>query len=256
MKETIITEKLKVKLRNPVLVEGFPGLGMVGRIATRFLIKQLHAKKFAELYSPHFPYYVLVKKNGNVRLLRGDVYFWKNPLEEKDLIILTADSQAQTIEGQYDVAKCILDFAEKHGVKTIVTIGGYRNIVEETPKVLATATDDKLLHRALEAGAIPSPAGNPIVGLAGLLLGLANLRKMEALCLLGETQGYLPDPKAAKSVLKVLLQMLKIEVSLDGLDKEMERIRKIMAKMKEIQEKEEKKALAIRREEERITYIS
>ena len=30
----------------------------------RYLIKQLKAEKFAYLYSPHFPYFVLVNKKG------------------------------------------------------------------------------------------------------------------------------------------------------------------------------------------------
>jgi proteasome assembly chaperone (PAC2) family protein len=60
--ETVVIEKVKVKLKSPVLIEGFPGLGMVGKIATNYLIQELKAKKLAELYSPHFPYYVVVNK--------------------------------------------------------------------------------------------------------------------------------------------------------------------------------------------------
>ncbi|KPV61493.1 MAG: PAC2 family protein [Candidatus Bathyarchaeota archaeon BA1] len=257
MKRTTLTEKVKVALKNPVLIEGLPGLGMVGRISTRFLIKQLNAKKFAEVYSPHFPYYVLVSKRGDVRLLRGEFYFWKDEKGEHDLILFTGDSQAQTIEGQYDIASCILDFAKKHGVKMIVTIGGYRKEVEETPKVVVVSTNPELLNKALEAGAVASPAGNPIVGTAGLLLGLAKFRDINALCLLGETRGYLSDPKAAKSVLDVLLKLLRLKVDLGGLDGEIKKSEEIVGKMREIEKKREMYAQKIRKEkEERITYIS
>ena len=115
MKRTYVKEKMKVELRNPILIEGLPGLGMVGRIATRYLAKQLKAKKLAELYSPHFPYYVLVNKKGSVRLLHGDFLFAKVKAGEGDMMFLTGDRQAQTIEGQYDVAGAIIDFAEKCG---------------------------------------------------------------------------------------------------------------------------------------------
>jgi len=37
MKETFIKELVEVKLKNPVLIEGLPGLGLVGKIATRTL---------------------------------------------------------------------------------------------------------------------------------------------------------------------------------------------------------------------------
>ncbi len=64
MKETYIKEFMEIEPNNPVLIEGLPGLGLVGKIALRYLIKQLKAKKIAYLYSPHFPYFVLVNKKG------------------------------------------------------------------------------------------------------------------------------------------------------------------------------------------------
>jgi len=256
MKETIIKELTKVELKNPILIEGLPGLGLVGKIATRYLIKQLKAQKLAYLYSPHFPYFVLVSKKGSVRLLRGTFYFWKNDGGENDLILFTGDSQAQTIEGQYEISNSILDFAQKHGVKLVITIGGYR-VETDKPKVVAAATSQTLLNRALQANAVISPMGSPIVGTAGLILGLAPFRKIEALCLLGETRGYLPDPKAAKSVLEVLMKILGINVDLAGLDAEIAKAEGMVARLRKIEEKRMLQAEEMRREEDKkITYIS
>jgi len=257
MKETLVRETLKIEPKNPILIEGLPGMGMVGRIATRYLIKQLSAQRFAELYSPHFPYYVLVNKKGSVRLLRAEFYFWKNQTGQSDLLFLIGDSQAQTIEGQYEVTSSILDFAQKLGTKMVITIGGYRKEAEETPQVMAVSTNPELLKRALEAKAIASPSGNPIVGTAGLLLGLAKFKKIDALCLLGETRGYLSDPRAAKSVLEVLQKIVDLELNLSGLDSQIEKSKEIVAKMREIEERRESYARKMRRtEEERVTYIS
>jgi len=257
MKTTVIKELVNVELKNPILVEGFPGLGMVGSIATQYLVKQLKAQKLATLYSPHFPYHVLVDKKGGARLLRGEFYLWKNETGENDFILLTGDSQAQTIEGQFEVANRILDFAEKKKVKTIITLGGYRNEVEDTPKVVAVSTNPALFERALKARAISSEAGTPIVGTAGLLLGLAKFRKIDAVCLLGETRGYLPDPKTAKSVIEVLQGIFNVNVDLKGLDEEIERSKEILGRMQDIEKRRVKYVQKMRRvEEERITYIS
>lgn len=257
MKTTVIKEIRKVELKNPILVEGFPGLGMVGSIATQYLKRQLKAQKLAILYSPHFPYHVLVNKKGGARLLRGEFYFWKNETGENDFIFLTGDSQAQTIEGQFEVANSILDFAEKKKVKTIITIGGYRNEVEDTPKVVTVSTNPALFEKALKAKAVSSDAGTPIVGTAGLLLGLAKFRKIDAVCLLGETRGYLPDPRTAKSVIEILRGMLNVKVDLKGLDKEIEQSKEILGRMREIEKRRVKYMQKMRRvEEERITYIS
>lgn len=257
MKETYIKEFEQIEPNNPVLIEGLPGLGLVGKIAIRYLVKQLNAKRIAHLYSPHFPYFVLVNKKGNVRLLRGTFYYWKNPNETNDLILFTGDSQSQTIEGQYEIADTMLDFSQKHNVKTIVTIGGYRMESKEKPKVYIAATSKELLDKAIQAGAVLSSSGSPIVGTAGLILGLSRFKKIDALCLLGETRGYLPDPLAAKSVLEILRSAFTFELDLTGLDKEIAKADTMVTRLQQIEEKRAIQAEETRKEEDKkTTYIS
>lgn len=257
MKDTYIKEFAQAELRNPILVEGLPGLGLVGKIVIRYLIKQLKAQRFAYLYSPHFPYFVLVNKKGNVRLLRGTFYFWKNNYGQSDLILFTGDSQSQTIEGQYEIADRMLDFSGKHSVKTIVTIGGYRMETKDKPKVFVAGTAKDLLEKALRAGAAVSDSGSPIVGTAGLILGLARFKKIDALCLLGETRGYLPDPLAARSVLEVLKATFGFEVDLAGLDEEIAKAETMVTRLQKIEEKRALQAEETRKEEDKkTTYIS
>ncbi len=256
MKETYIKEFSEFQPNNPVLIEGLPGLGLVGKIALRYLIKQLKAKKVAYLYSPHFPYFVLVNKKGNVRLLRGAFYYYQNP-KGNDIILFTGDSQSQTIEGQYEIADRMLDFSEKYGVKTIATIGGYRMEPKEKPKVFIAATDQGILHKALDAGATLSASGSPIVGTAGLILGLSKFKKIEALCLLGETRGYLPDPQAAKSVLEVLKGTFNFDLDLKGLDDEISKAENMVTKLQQIEAKRALEAEETRKQDDKkTTYIS
>jgi uncharacterized protein (TIGR00162 family) len=257
VKDTYIKEFRQVELNKPVLIEGLPGLGLVGKIAIRYLIKKLKAKKFAHLYSPHFPYFVLVNKKGNVRLLRGVFYYWKNEKGPNDLILFTGDSQSQTIEGQYEIADRMLDFSKKNNVKTIVTIGGYRMEAKEKPNVFVASTSQELLDKALDAGAAVSSSGSPIVGTAGLILGLARFKKIGALCLLGETRGYLPDPLAARSVLEVLKSAFNFEVDLDELNEEIAKAETMVTRLQKIEEQRALQAEETRKEEDKkTTYIS
>lgn len=257
MKETYVKEIVKIQANNPVLIEGLPGLGLVGKIAIRYLIKQLKAQKVGYLYSPHFPYFVLVNKKGKVRLLRGTFYYAKNTSGVNDLLLFTGDSQSQTIEGQYEIADCMVEYSKKHNVQTIVTIGGYRMEIKDKPKVIVAGTDQEILDKALRAGAILSPSGSPIVGTAGLILGLARFQKISALCLLGETRGYLPDPLSAKSVLEVLRAMFNFELDLKGLDEDIAKAERMMAQLQKIEQQRVLQAEEIRKEEDKkTTYIS
>ena len=45
---TIRYIKKKPKLNNPILIEGLPGIGNVGKLAVEHLIDSINAKKFAE----------------------------------------------------------------------------------------------------------------------------------------------------------------------------------------------------------------
>jgi proteasome assembly chaperone (PAC2) family protein len=172
-------------------------------------------------------------------------------------MLFTGDSQSQTIEGQYEITDRILDFAQKYNVKTIVTIGGYRMETKDKPSVFAAATDKELLNIALDAGAAVSSSGSPIVGTAGLILGLSRFRKISAVCLLGETRGYLPDPLAARSVLEVLKTAFNFDVDLEGLNEEIAKAETMVTRLQKIEEQRALQAEETRKEEDKkTTYIS
>ncbi|TMI26428.1 hypothetical protein E6H24_02800 [Candidatus Bathyarchaeota archaeon] len=51
--DTRIHELSKVMMKEPVLIQGLPGLGYVGKVAVDYFIEKLKPKKFAELYSSY-----------------------------------------------------------------------------------------------------------------------------------------------------------------------------------------------------------
>ena len=200
------------KLENPVIVEGLPGFGNIGKIAAHMLIEFTHADLFAELYSPSFPDYVTVDKTGVCRPPRLE--FYATRLAKTDFIILTGEAQPsrEDILAHYEICDEILDFLEKYGCKFIATMAGVT-----TPKpageVYVAATSLELAAKAVEKGAIVYGGGR-IVGAAGLLLGLAKNRGWEGVCLLGTTTGMKADQEAAYAVFKQLLKMFGIENTL------------------------------------------
>lgn len=220
MKDVEIRELKKVKLDNPILIAGFPGLGYVGKLAVVHMIRVFKAERLAELYSKHFPHHVLSDKDGLVRPLRMEFYYCVTRNPPCSLILLTGDSQLQDVEGQYIAASEILRYAKDKGVRMVVTMGGYQHFPKNTPMVLGASTSPRLLKRLREAGANVGGWGNPIVGLAGVLVGLTDFYGMVGVCLLGETPGYVVDPKAATEVLKVLGRFIGLQIPLKGIKRE------------------------------------
>ena len=114
-----------------------------------------------------------------------------------------------------------------------------------------------MLSRVLHAGAVVSDSGSPIVGTAGLILGLARFKHIDALCLLGETRGYLPDPLAARSVLEVLKGTFGFDVDLAGLDEEIARAEQMVSRLQKIEEQRVLQAEESRKQDiKKTTYIS
>jgi len=197
------------QLEHPVLVEGLPGFGNVGKIAAQLLIDYIHAKLFAELYSPFFPDYVTVNENGTCGPPRYE--FYASSTDKNQFIILTGDSQPslEDVIAHYEICGEILDFAEKYRCKFIVTMGGVP-MSRPGEEVYVAATSEKLTVENVKKGAVPYGKGK-IMGATGLLLGLAKERGLEGICLLGSTIGLEADREAALSVFKFLLKTMEIK---------------------------------------------
>jgi len=61
---------------------------------------------------------------------------------------------------------------------------------------------------------------------------------MEAACLMGETSGYLVDPKSAQSVLEVLEEALSFEVGYDSLNERADEMEEVMNKIQEMEQQQ------------------
>ena len=227
------------KLIDPILIEGLPGIGNVGKLAVEHLIDTIKAKKFAELYSKDFSPQVFINSNGTIELVKNEFYYWKAEKEnQRDLILLTGDYQGLSSRGQYELVERILDVCEELGVKELFTLGGYGLGHEiSKPKVLCATTHKDLVKEMKKHGAVfkKNEPGGGIVGASGLLLGLGKLRKLKGTCFMGETPGYLVDPKSAKAVLKILMSITNIKVDLSALEDKAKEIEQIAQQLKEIE---------------------
>lgn len=231
-------------MKAPVVIEGLPGIGLVGKIAADHLVAKTKAKKFCELYSPDFPPQVITDEQGVVRMVKNEFYHFKD--KTKDFIIIAGDFQGMMPDSQYEITGKILDVLAPFKPKMIYTLGGLGTgkVVKE-PKVYAAVNDKKLIESHKKYGLVfTGRAGGGIFGASGLLLGMGKLRGFDALCLMGETVGHVVDAKAAKLLLEKLTTILGIKVDMKDLEKEADKTEKELQKMQRLQE-EQAEALQI-----------
>ncbi len=234
-----VVDKLPT-LRDPILVEGLPGVGNVGKLAADYLRDQLKAKPLATIYSRFFPPQVYVNEEGIIRMVSNDLHFYRpSGSKARDVVILGGDYQGISPEGQYEITHRVLEFCRTLGVREVFTLAGFAqgHVVEE-PRVLGAATSAERVEAMKKYGVVFSrnDPGGGLIGASGLFLGIGRLFGMEGVCLMGETSGYFVDPRSAQAILKVLVEVLNLQVDFTDLESKAREIDRIAQRIHDVEQ--------------------
>lgn len=255
--DTKILELSKPNLTEPVLIQGLPGLGYVGKVAADYFIEKLKPVKIAELYSSYllFPdgnLGITISEDGTYSLPKYEFYSFNE--KQPNAIILTGDAQP-SVTGQYEVASIVLDFAERFGCKNVFTMGGYGTRSGNDVGAVYAVVGDQVLGERLKKLGAKIAKGGAVTGAAGVILGIARQRGLQCAGLLGATTGVYPDLEAARAVIHMLTGLVNVPVDLKDLDTEIEDMRKKMEKFRRT-ELEEPKEGEEKTEEGKDRYIT
>lgn len=242
-----------------ILVCGLPGAAFVGKIPVDYMVQQLKAELIGEIYSKHFPPYVIINKDGLVELLRNELHCVKND-SGRFIVFLSGNAQAFSPEGQYEIVETVLDWAMKNKVKRIVSIAALvTDRPFDVPNVYCTATSPGLLEEAKVLGVQPLDQG-VIGGENGLIMGLARKKGVEGICLLTETHGYqtptgeyVMDHRTAPATLKVLTKLLDLKVDMEPMEKKITQMDETIAR---ITEYERRMAEEMKRTGKKPSYVT
>ncbi|GGL61572.1 proteasome assembly chaperone family protein [Halocalculus aciditolerans] len=236
MEEILVESVEEASLDDPVLVEGLPGVGHVGKLVAEHLVEETESTLVRRVHSEHFPPQVEVDDDGVGSLASVD--FYACPTDGRDLLVLTGNHQASDGPGHYRVAETFLDVADDFDVSDVFALGGVPTgeLVDEYT-VVGAVSDADLKPDLDDAGVefrAEEPAGG-IVGTSGLLVGLGGRRGFHVACLMGETSGYLVDPKSAAAVLDVLETHLDFETDHDALDDRADEMEDVVEQMQQME---------------------
>jgi len=221
--------------KKTVLIEGLPGIGNVGKVAIDFLIDELGAKKIYELTSFSLPHSVFINEDNLIEMPKIEIYHKK--VGENDFILLAGDVQPSDEYSCYEFCTEIIKLCKKHNCSDIITLGGIGlNDIPKKPKIFCTGNTKQAIKKYKQKNIHTELYGvvGPIVGVSGLLLGMAPT-KTNAIALLSETFGhpmYL-GVTGAKEILKFLNDRFKFNTKIDKLDKEIKDIEEEVMKRTE-----------------------
>ena len=216
----IITKPLKSK--NPMLIEGFPGIGLVGNIASQHIIEELNMEYIGSIDSRYFPSIAVLYEG----LINMPVRIYERGSEP--IIVISDIPISHSVS--YDVSNALVDWAQSINVKEIVSIAGIA-IMDGGHKVFGAATMPEMLEKIRSKVEIFQMG--TISGISGSVMTECLMRGIPALSLLGATRTQNPDPRAASAVIEVLNELYELSIDTQRLVEQAERIEIELQKLAE-----------------------
>ncbi len=233
--------------KNVIMLEGFPGFGFVGTIATEAIMDHLKPKLIGRVFSDKLPALIAVHDSKLVEPL-GIFY------DEKSNILIT--HAVANINGlEWELSQAVLSVASQVKAAEIISLEGIGTFspladVKASNKAFYYTNSDEAKKKFESLGVLPLKEGI-IVGVTGTLILRAYKQKVS--CIFGETHSKLPDSRAAAAIIDILDKYLKLNIPFKPLLKKAEEFEKkiegIFDKMKTVSDEKQEK-------EERVGYIT
>ncbi len=228
MSWTINAPKKISMLNEGVLVVGLPGIANVGKIVVDFIIESKNAEKIAQFHSHAMPHAVFVNESSLVEMPRIEIYLVRN--KPRDILLLSGDTQPIDERSCHEFCETLLAHCQGMGCNDVVSIGGIAlRRMPKKPKLFVTGTSRKAVDTfAKNTNCETNLYGvvGPIIGITGIVVAHAGVRRMPNTCILAETFGhpmYLGIP-GAREILKVLDKKLGLKLDLSSLDEEIQQM--------------------------------
>ena len=226
--------KLEVKPKNPIIIEGFPGFGLVSTISTEFLIKHLDAKRIGSITSDKIPPMAAVH-DGKVLDPIGIFYSKK-----KNIMIVHAITNVNGLE--WEISEMLVTLGNMLKAKEMISLEGIGS-TEESNRTFYYSSDIKNKKKFEKMGLLPLKEGI-IMGVSGALM----LKTDRLNSFFVESSVGLADSKAAAKIIEILNRYLNLGIDVKPLiqsaAKFEEKLKGVMQKTKEAAEHKERKDLS------------
>jgi len=211
----------KPKLKRPVFIAAWPGMGNVALLAVNYLKDQLGAKILGEFPQGQFfaPTGALVIKQVVLApsVPQNSFFYFQSSSLKHDILFFVGSLQPIPHK-EYDYAKKLLKVAELFDVEQVITTAAVPTDMyfKDTPRVFAAPNHPDLLTSLMEHKVHFMGDGN-IAGMNGLLISVAREMNIRGLCLLGEIPFFTAQmefPHASLRILEVMSQILDIKIDM------------------------------------------
>ena len=237
--EIILNEKPK----GPIVISGFPGVGMVGAIAAEFLIQHLDTKQIGKFFLDKTPPLVAIHEGKLVEPF-GVYYSSKHNIVVIHSILAVPGTEWQTGNAIMEISR-LLNAKEIISMEGVGTPGGEGEEPNEVSRTFFYTTSPAR-EKAIVRQKVARLQEGIIMGPTSAVLMKAG--KVPVTCFFAETHSSMPDSNAAAQLIKVLDTYLKLKVDYKPLlklaAKFEEKLRNIVTQSKQAEDLRDRKQMS------------
>jgi len=205
----------KLDLSGAIMIEGFPGIGLVGPMAISYIIDKLGMAYIGYMESEEFPPLVSIHKGEPMPPVR--LYY-----SEKFKIATIFAEFALPVELVGSITNAVYSFITANKIKEIISISGIPSS-EGGVHSFAIASLNSLNAEIQKAGMKPIEEG-VASGVNALLLMKAKLDSLPDINILVPVEQDIIDPKYAENAIDTLNKLLDLNIDTSELKKEAEEV--------------------------------
>lgn len=209
-----------VSLNDPVLIEGMPGVGLVGKIAADHVLEQLDMVEYGEIIFDGPPTAVMFDEGD--RGVKSAVRLFADP--DTDTVVLQSSIPFEVVQGGAFVT-AFTEWVDEQDVLPLY-LSGVATETEpgDVPELHGLATGEASSY--LDDADVAPPAKNGLIqGPGGAFLFGAKDAGVDAVGLMVESDPRFPDPQGAKTLIdKGIEPIADVTVDTERLVEEAEQI--------------------------------
>lgn len=209
-------------VEDAVVLEGSPGVGLIGNIVGWLLVEDLKMREIGYIDSKYFPPLAVLYRGVAIHPFR---------IYEGEGIVLFLSDFILPPTVVYDMTNAIVEWMERNRSHELITFNSMV-VREKSQPVAGAGNSQDVIQRLADLGIPIVPFGN-LNGISGTLLTRCAVRDIPASCLFAEILNPYPDPRAAAAVVDVLNSMLGTSIDPEPLLQEAQAIESRLKKLAE-----------------------
>tara|TARA_B100000953_G_C18008200_1_gene417203 strand:+ start:790 stop:1548 length:759 start_codon:yes stop_codon:yes gene_type:complete len=205
-----INQTVDKNLKGSTLIDGFPGVGLVGNIVANFLINNLKLEQIGVIDSDKFPPISVVKEgepHHPMRLYAGEQICNDGKCNQ---IVICVSEFVPPASVTKELVRCILDWAESRGCNSVISAEGFAkaNTESNDDNLVYGITSTEGSRKWIKDAEVKSFEFGTIGGVTGVMLNEGCLRNLNVLGLLAEVDKDIPDARAASKIIEAIDKLL------------------------------------------------